>query len=97
MIQKDLDNPPTLDVSILCPVFPQVVDLSRVHPGGEDGAAGVEGVLEQQHHRAHDDAEDCQQVNMDLDNNTVGLGVIIRPRNQPSRRLKFHKHGEGHY
>ena len=97
MIQKDLDNPPTLDVSILCPVFPQVVDLSRVHPGGEDGAAGVEGVLEHQHHRAHDDAEDCQQVNMDLDNNTVGLGVIIRPRNQPSRRLKFHKHGEGHY
>ena len=86
-----------LDVSILCPVFPQVVDLSRIHPGGEDGAAGVEGVLEHQHHRAHDDTENRQQVNMDLDNNIVGLRVNIRPRNQPSRRLKFHKHGEGHY
>ena len=60
-----------LDVAILCPVFPQVVDLSGIHPGGEDGAAGVEGVLEHQHHRAHDDAEDCQQVNMDLDNHFV--------------------------
>ena len=73
MIQKDLDNPPSLDVAILCPVFPQVVDLSRIHPGGEDRAAGVEGVLEHQHHRAHDNAENRQQVNMDLDNNTFRL------------------------
>ena len=83
MIQKELDNPPTLDVSILCPVFPQVVDLSRIHPGGEDGTAGVEAVLEQQHHRAHDDAENRQQVNMDLDNNTSCLRVNINPENKP--------------
>ena len=67
-------------MSILCPVFPQVVDLSGIHPGGEDGAAGVEAVLEQQHHRAHDNTENRQQVNMDLDNNIVGLRVNIRPR-----------------
>ena len=84
MIQKDLDNPPTLDVSILCPVFPQVVDLSRIHPGGEDGAAGVEGVLEHQHHRAHDDTEDCHQVYMDLDIITVGL----RKNNNPGNELR---------
>ena len=73
ILDEYLDNLPMLDVSILCPVFPEVVDLSRIRPGGEDGAAGVEGVLEQQHHRAHDDTEDCQQVNMDLDNNTFRL------------------------
>ena len=56
-----------LDVTILCPVLLEVVDLPGVHPGGEDGAAGVEAVLEQQHHRAHDDTEDGQQVYMDLD------------------------------
>ena len=65
-------------MSILCPVLLEVVDLPGVHPGGEDGAAGVEAVLEQQHHRAQDHAEDRQQVNMDLDN--------IRAVNDPSRR-----------